>query len=544
MLLLPGRRALLAYAALSLTASPGWTQVPFRHVLVDAAGPGEMQIVQVGDLDGDGSSDLIIAGRTSDIVWYEERSNPGSWTRHSLTTAAEDLGDWSTDLELVDIDGDGDADVLTSDWYKDERVVWFENLGAASAWTRHVIGGPRAHDIEVGDFDGDGDPDFVTRTQLVPGGVLEFWRQNTPSSWTRSTFNLPSVSTGEGIDVVDLDDDGDLDVVIPQFWYENVGDFMAGAWVERAYTSAYTHPHTFVKLADMDGDGDPDVLLTPNEFVNTNGRTTWFEAPDDPRDPNWSEHVIDPNVERVTHSLQVGDMDLDGDLDVITAEMHQGSNPDEIRVYYNQDGLGVGWVKQVVDGIGSHNMAVVDAGGDGDLDLFGANWTQSVRVDLWESLLADQGGGDAYCLGTTGCPCDNTTREGGGCAHAEGLGARLVRSGSTSVGSDDLVLRVTDLPSARSGLLFMGTARVTAPFGDGLRCVAGDVNRFPVSNSGNAGAVATGPGLVAFTHLRFEPSGRIQPGQTWHFQYWYRDPAGPCATGFSLSNALTVSFRP
>jgi hypothetical protein len=58
------------------------------------------------------------------------------------------------------------------------------------------------------------------------------------------------------------------------------------------------------------------------------------------KNPGWTEHVIGADIEAVTHSLGVADLDLDGDLDVVTAEMPVW-NPDEVRAYRNR--RRVGW---------------------------------------------------------------------------------------------------------------------------------------------------------------------------------------------------------
>jgi hypothetical protein len=95
--------------------------------------------------------------------------------------------------------------------------------------------------------------------------------------------------------------------------------------------------------------------------------------------------VIDADIEAVTHSLGVADLDLDGDLDVITAEMHQSANPDEVRVYRNGGG-GLSWEVQVIAETGSHNTLLTDIGLDGDFDIVGANWSGAYQpVELWEN---------------------------------------------------------------------------------------------------------------------------------------------------------------
>jgi hypothetical protein len=84
-------------------------------------------------------------------------------------------------------------------------------------------------------------------------------------------------------------------------------------------------------------------------------------------------------------SMSAPRLDGDGVLDVATAEMHQGADPDEVLAYLNE-AKGLTWKKQVIAGTGSHNLRLVDVGGDGDLDIFGANWSATTQVDLWENL--------------------------------------------------------------------------------------------------------------------------------------------------------------
>ncbi len=97
------------------------------------------------------------------------------------------------------------------------------------------------------------------------------------------------------------------------------------------------------------------------------------------------------------------------------------------------------------------------------------------------------------------------------------------------------------------GIVFMGSSAQQLLVGDGQLCVGpGNTGmfRFAPQDSGSEGVVTLGPGIAAYTYANFPAAGQIQAGQTWYFQTWYRDPAGPCGTGFNLTNGLKVDFKP
>jgi hypothetical protein len=157
----------------------------------------------------------------------------------------------------------------------------------------------------------------------------------------------------------------------------------------------------------------------------------------------------------------------------------------------------------------------------------------------------------AYCFGA-GCPCGNDD-PAYGCANSslglDGIpqGGLLAACGSASVATDDLVLTASQLPANQPGIFFMGGSAIELPFGDGKRCVgAGGIGIFrylPPAFSGPDGPITLGPGIVTRSQS-FAMAGRIDAGETWHFQGWFRDPAGPCGTAFNLTNGLAVSFAP
>ncbi|MDP6409374.1 MAG: hypothetical protein QGI46_08360 [Planctomycetota bacterium] len=152
----------------------------------------------------------------------------------------------------------------------------------------------------------------------------------------------------------------------------------------------------------------------------------------------------------------------------------------------------------------------------------------------------------AYCFCASGAPCANPDPNAG-CAGSTGSGALLSACGTDGVAADDLVLTAFGVPPNQNGLIYMGGGTASVPFGDGLRCVAPGATgfmRFGVRSSGTFGELVEGPGIVAHSATHFPPSGRIVAGATWHFQAWFRDPAGPCGGGFNLSNGVTVTFGP
>ena len=87
------------------------------------------------------------------------------------------------------------------------------------------------------------------------------------------------------------------------------------------------------------------------------------------------------------------------------------------------------------------------------------------------------------------------------------------------------------------GLFFYGPNQTSVPFGNGILCVSGQLQRLSVSNSGSQGV------LVHALDITSPPtgSGQILAGSTWNFQAWYRDPAAGGQL-FNTSDGLTITF--
>jgi len=368
-----------------LAATTFADDLSIRLVTIDKQ-PPEMPYSKIAaDFNGDGLPDIAIGGAKGPLVWYAYPT----WTKRLIAEGGYE----TVEGESADIDGDGDQDIVMG------GIVWYENPGTMNQstkrpWASHRVAQLRAHDIEVGDLDRDGKLDIVTRDQSSfgnpSGNKFHVWKQQTPDNWSGFEVECPH---GEGIKLGDLDRDGDLDVIIAARWYENTGNIL-GPWTEHFYSTLWRHADTEVQCSDLNNDGRPDIVLTPAELMGGIYHISWFEAPEDAKKPDWREHVIEEVQETVVHSLGVADMNNDGKPDVVIAEMHQGVDPDEVRVYLNQGG-GLTWMMEVLSTTGSHDIVLVDIGADGDIDIVGANHAGSFQmVQLWENLTSITEDGD------------------------------------------------------------------------------------------------------------------------------------------------------
>jgi hypothetical protein len=317
------------------------------------------------------------------LFWYRAQD----WTKHRIAD-----GVYTTDMALGDVDGDGALDIIIP---SDDGLMWYRNPRGAGGdptgpWDAVNISpdGARMHNVEVADLDGNAKLDIITRRQSgfghLLGNQIHLWIQETPTHFRHRTF---ACTHGEGLDVADMDGDGLPDIVIGGRWYRSPGDLPTGEWTEHLYmpeerfATGWTNGDVMVRVGDINGDGRMEIVLAPSEGA---GHLSWFEPPDDPRQQYWQEHVI-ATLDHA-HGLALGDMDGDGNLDIVVAKMHQASAPQSVSVYYNR-GAGTAWAVQELTGTGSHNIALGDIEGSGRLSVFGANWNNVAgthgRLELW-----------------------------------------------------------------------------------------------------------------------------------------------------------------
>ncbi len=283
--------------------------------------------VAIYDLDQDGLKDVLVCDVLHRRVTWIRQDPANVYTE----TQIGDEVAGPAHVEAYDMDFDGDLDVLVSSMGvilpNNDRIgkaIIFENDGQQN-FTTHVLAQriARVNDMRPGDLDGDGDIDIAVGQFGYDQGEIR-WMEN-KGNWHFESHTLLNLSGTIHTPVVDLDNDGDLDIValVSQEWeevyaFENDGK---GSFKTRLLygVADADFGSSGIGLADLDADGDTDILWANGDaFVATDYR------PVPSHGVQWLENCGGMNF--VFHRLGdfpgaydpcAADLDGDGDLDVL-----------------------------------------------------------------------------------------------------------------------------------------------------------------------------------------------------------------------------------
>lgn len=294
-----------------------------------------------------------------------------------------DVGSRMGQTSLVDVDRDGDLDWVVG---QSGAMWWFEYV-AANQWIQHNMGAGAKTDVGgcTLDIDGDGWVDQVSGTA---------WYRNTgkPRTETFERYDNGAISCHDNI-AADIDDDGRLDIVacsnapgqVMIAWYR-IPDDPKHKWTEHRIGEGIHGGGGPRGVGDLDGDGDADVVRGNVWFENTDGKGT-----------KWQEHQsLTPRggsrIDRFGLAVKdwICDLDRDGDNDIVQAE---ADTVDGRVFWFENREKGRVWVYHGISAEHTkqdfHSLAVADFDNDGDLDAFSGGGPLSQTTHgcfVWENV--------------------------------------------------------------------------------------------------------------------------------------------------------------
>ncbi len=306
--------------------------------------------LKIVDLDQDGLKDIVVCdAKRNQISWIQQ--NPKG-VYHEKKIGSQVRG--PAHVTPCDIDKDGDLDLLVAKMGmifpnndKIGAVVVLENKGGGQFENRVLADRiARVTDVEPGDLDGDGDIDLAVGQFGYDDGEIR-WMEN-KGNWQFESHNLLNLSGTIHTPVRDMDGDGDLDIValVSQEWeevyvFENNGKgnfkpkMIYGSTNEDFGSSG-------ISVVDLDKDGDPDILYTNGDAFDyiPPGPRPWHGV-------QWLENKGGLKFEyhRIgdfpgSYFANAVDVDKDGDLDIgVVSAFNKWDDPEaQSMIWFENDG--------------------------------------------------------------------------------------------------------------------------------------------------------------------------------------------------------------
>jgi hypothetical protein len=282
--------------------------------------------VQVTDLDGDGLMDILVCDCKSNSINWIRQFPAGVYTE----TVLADSMNAPAHVQVVDFDKDGDKDILVAvlgvifpNNDKIGSVVILENDGK-NHFKKHVVVDKvaRVSDVRAGDLDNDGDLDLAVAQFGYDDGETR-WIENL-GNWQFKSHILQNLSGPINVEIVDIDKDGDLDIIslVSQEW-EEIYCFIndgKGNFTSKLLWGSNNEDFgsSGIYMCDLDKDGDQDILYTNGDafdYIPPRGKP-WHGV-------QWLENKGNLNFEFHRIATFIGaynarpvDIDNDGDLDI------------------------------------------------------------------------------------------------------------------------------------------------------------------------------------------------------------------------------------
>jgi len=376
---------LLALASAPAAAEPLYTEITATHLPPGLAGP--CMNAAAGDVDGDGDLDLALAMEfVPKVLLLNDGS--GRFSDASAKLLPRTIHD-SEDVAFADFDADGDPDLVfvSEDDRKDELFL-NDGTGRFSDESNRLLPDDVSNALVVLDLNGDGAPDVLTGNigtdrALINDGAGRF-RDETDTRWRQGAAE----SRTQDLEAFDADGDVDLDLAVANEGQNQLYLNVSGMLVDVTATNLprENDESREIRAADFDGDGDLDMVVANVRFVLrepeldtlllNDGKGVFALAPE-----GWQL----PAGDHSDFTIQVHDLDDDGDVDIIAPNTLFGPAAGDYRVLLNNGSARFTASRpdtvlpESADGNG-FDVEVADFDGDGHKDLFLCN-RASLRND-------------------------------------------------------------------------------------------------------------------------------------------------------------------
>ncbi len=346
------------------------------------------------DYDNDGDLDFSIGSAyyPRGMFWYEN-SGSSPWELHRISG---DVPSVSLGATNYDVNKDGWQDIISAG-------VWYENNKQGNfierTYDSRMNSDSEVHDLVLEDMNSDGLLDVIVWGSKY-GSYWYSFKNNPTGNWEKHTIEgnlnswraqgneLHGAVSPKGIG--DLDGDGDKDIWGIVAWYENRNNGNSFSRHSLDYTGQlFTGNLPYGKstrtvIIDIDNDGDNDIVFSECDdqdsnvgIIKNNGGSSF------------SLEVFEKSVpgrRGSLHSLNVGDLNMDGNLEIITVEQ------EDINVgstsWYVWTNTASGWEEKILFdiGLGGHDSIFKDVDQDGDVDIITKVWNPKTGYNILGGL--------------------------------------------------------------------------------------------------------------------------------------------------------------